>query len=139
MDKKQLFETYFMENLDRAYRFSYTYTKNREDAEDIVSESTIKALKSIGQLKNTQYMKVWFYRIIANTALTYLRKKNKVVYLDYDGLGEKEGIEDDYSNMSFHEMIETLEPKYKTIIVLRFFENMTLPEIAQVWNLAKTQ
>lgn len=44
MSKKRLFSEFISENIDNAYRFASTYTKNQEDAEDIVSESIIKAL-----------------------------------------------------------------------------------------------
>ena len=39
---------------------------------------------------------------------------------------------DDFSDISFEQMIEVLEPKYKSIIVLRFFEGMTLEDIALI-------
>lgn len=133
--KKQLFETYILENLDSAYRFAYTYAKKKEDAEDIVSESIVKALKSIHQLKNPQYMKVWFYRIIVNTSLTFLKGKHKVIALGNEDLEEKAGVEDTYDKMTFQDMIESLDEKYKIILVLRFFEDMTLSEIAHVLEL----
>ena len=50
MEKKQLFETFITQNLDGAFRFAYTYMKNKEDAEDVVNESVIKALRSIRSL-----------------------------------------------------------------------------------------
>ena len=60
MNKKRLFSKFISENIDNAYRFAFMYTKNQEDAEDIVSESIIKALKSVNSLKCDEYMKTWF-------------------------------------------------------------------------------
>jgi len=74
MTNKQLFETYITQNIDSAYRFAYSYTKNREEAEDAVNESVIKALKSLHTLKSPEYLGTWFYRIIVNTALTKIKK-----------------------------------------------------------------
>lgn len=51
MKKKQLFEKFITENIDNAYRFAFTYTKNRSDAEDVVNESVLKAISSIESLK----------------------------------------------------------------------------------------
>lgn len=135
MSNLKLFEKYLTENLNPAYRFAYSYTKNQQDAEDIVNESVVKAIRSIHQLKNIQYMKVWFYKIIANTALTYLKKKQKVVFLEDANWEDTTGIADDYSILNVSDMIAILPPPYKAIIVLRFFENMTLHEIAQVLQL----
>ena len=49
---RKQFESFLENNLDSAYRFAYSYVGNREDAEDAVSESVVKALKALGGLKN---------------------------------------------------------------------------------------
>lgn len=131
MNKKQLFEDYLMQNIDSAYRFAYTYAKNREDAEDIVNESVIKAIKSIHHLKMPEHIKPWFYKIIVNTALTYLKRKSKISYSDYEDLNDIDATEDDYSELTLNSLIEKLDLKYKSIIVLRFLEDMSLSEISQ--------
>lgn len=132
MKKKQLFENFITQNVDYAYRFAYSYTKNQQDAEDVVTESIIKALKSINSLKNDKMIKTWFYRIIINTALTQLKREKKIIYMD-EGLPDKyDVIFDDYSNINFEQIIEKLDSQYKSIIVLRFFEGMKISEIAEV-------
>lgn len=133
--KKQLFENYLLENIDSAFRFAYSYTKNREDAEDIVSESVIKALKAAESIKNEQSIKPWFYKIIVNTAMTHLKKQSRVMYIDYDEIEEQHGKNDDYSDLTFESMTEKLDIKYRSIIVLRFFEDMSIKEIAKVLEL----
>ena len=135
LSSQKLFEQYLIENLNAVYRFAYSYVKNQQDAEDIVNDSVIKAIRSIHQLRNMQYMKIWFYKIIANTALTYLKKKQKVVFLDDTNWEDTMGSPDDYSILNISDMIAVLPPQYKSIIVLRFFENMTLHEISQVLQL----
>ncbi len=153
MKKTSLFENYINENIDAAYRFAYTYAKNKEDAEDILNESVVKALRSINSLedilnesvvkalrsinslRDPEKIKPWFYRIIANTALTHIKSRQKIVYLEYEDMENLDSVTDDYSNLNFNELIEKLDPKYKSIIVLRFFENMTIQEVASVLDL----
>ena len=132
MTNKQLFETYISEHINGIYRFAYTYTKNQEEAEDVVNESVVKALKAINSLRNPNQMGTWFYRIVANTALTNLKKNGKMVYLDPVDMADVQGDGNDFSDISFEQMIEVLEPKYKSIIVLRFFEGMALEDIALI-------
>lgn len=132
MTKKQLFENYIYENVDRIYRFAYTYTKNQNDAEDVVNESVIKALKSIDSLKNTEYMGTWFYRIVINTAISHLRKSSRTLYLSPLDLENLKQDKDDFSAISFEEIINTLEPKYRSIVVLRFLEDRQLSEISEI-------
>ncbi|MEG0766857.1 MAG: RNA polymerase sigma factor, partial [Clostridia bacterium] len=86
-------------------------------------------------LRNQEQIKSWFYKIISNTALTLLRKKKKILPLEDDTLADLLGGEADIDNLSFESMIHLLRPEYKSIIVLRFFEEMTLEEIAQTLNI----
>lgn len=135
MTKKQLFEKFILENIDSCYRFAFSYTHNKEDAEDIVSQSILKALRSIDSLRDTNVIKSWFFKIIANTSLTFLRKNKNIIFMDYDSIEDTNGTTDDYSELSFNEIIEKLDIKYKEILILRFFENMTLQEISGVLNI----
>ncbi len=130
MNNRQLLEKFITENLDGAYRFAYTYTRNETSAEDVVSESVVKALNSVKSLRNPAYLKTWFYKIIINTALTHIKKESKLVYMDPESSPIIEPFTEDYSALSFRELINKLEPKYKSVIILRFFEDMTLEEIA---------
>ncbi len=134
MNKKQALENFLTANIDSAYRFAYTYTKNRRDAEDVVNESVVKALRSVNTLKDTAYIKPWFYRIISNTALTYIKKSHKVTFINIEDAPESINEKDAYSDISFNSIIDKLSIKYKPVIVLRFLENMTISEIANVLN-----
>lgn len=132
MTNKQLFETYISKHINSIYRFAYTYTTNQEDAEDVVNESVLKALKSINSLRNPDQIGTWLYRIVANTALTNIKKNKKIVYMDPVDMADVQDDGDDFSDISFEQMIGVLEPKYKSIVVLRFFERMPLEDIALI-------
>lgn len=132
MSRKELFEDYISKNIDSIYRFAYTITKDQPDAEDVVNESVIKALKALGSLKKTEYLGTWFYRIVVNTAMTYLKKRSRVVYLDPKDMEELKDQGEPFSDLNFEEMIKRLDTKYKSIIVLRYFEGMALTDIAYV-------
>ena len=93
---RQLFEQFIGQNLNGAYRFAYSYVKNQQDAEDIVSQSVIKALSQVHRLKEITAMKSWFYRIIANSANSYLRKGKKVVYLESEEWDVVGSVTDSY-------------------------------------------
>ena len=132
MDMKKLFEQFVKDNFDKAYRFAYTYTRDHHDAEDVLNESLLKAWKSIGSLRDEKNMRAWFYKIISNTALTYLKKQGSLITMEDCDLERLEFFEDKYDDGGFEKMISSLPEKYKEIIVLRFFEEMSLSEIAKV-------
>lgn len=64
MTNIKLFETYISQHLDSIYRFAFTYTRNQQEAEDVVNDSVIKALKSIKGLREPDHIGTWFYRKI---------------------------------------------------------------------------
>jgi RNA polymerase sigma-70 factor (ECF subfamily) len=127
---KQLFEKFITQNIDSAYRFAYSYVKNQQYAEDVVSQSVIKALSALDRLKNPEFMKSWFYRIIINTSITYLNQNKKNIYMEIDDLNGFDNTVDTYEDIDLKETIEKLPLKYRSIIILRYFEEFSLNEIA---------
>ena len=70
------------------------------------------------------------YRIVINTANTYLKKQAKIIYLD-DTMIE-DGLLDKYRDVDLYKEIMRLEDKYRIIIVLRFFEDQSIEKIAEI-------
>ena len=60
---------YIKENQEKLYKIAYTYTKNQETALDVVQEAITKSLENINKLRNEEYVKTWFYRILINEAI----------------------------------------------------------------------
>ena len=126
-------ESFLEENLDRAYRLAYSYTKERASAEDVTSESIVKALSGIETLQKPEYLRSWFFRIVVNTAVTWLRREKRTVSLPESAEWEPSApAAEDVSALAIEEFIELLDPIYKTVIILRFFEDLSLQEIADV-------
>jgi RNA polymerase sigma factor, sigma-70 family len=124
---------FIIENKDNYYRLAYSYARSREDALDIVQESIVKALSSRKTLKDTTFIKSWFYRIVINTALDFLRKNKKYSYLDEEQWEMLSvGSVDTYEDVDLQNALEKLSPQNRTIIILRFFEDMKLSDIAGI-------
>lgn len=124
---------YVINNQERHYRLAYSYVKNADDALDIVQDSIYKAISSMDSLKNASYIKTWFYRIVVNTSLDFLRKRKKVVVVEEEVLsGYDVSKLDDYPNLDLQRALEDLPVNYRSIIVLRFFEDLKIEEIAEI-------
>ncbi|TMV43312.1 sigma-70 family RNA polymerase sigma factor [Paenibacillus mesophilus] len=123
------------EHKENVYRLAYSYVKNAEDALDIVQDSIHKAFTSAGSLKSEATMKSWFYRIVINTSLDFLRKHKRIQPVD-DITLELHGpiSEDVYQNVDLEKAVEELPTAYQTIIVLRYFEDLRIEDIAEVLN-----
>lgn len=134
MGKKEqykILEKYIVQNKEAHYRMAYSYVKNKDDALDIVQESIYKALNSVGKIENIQYIKTWFYRILINTALDFIRKNNRISYFD-DMDFNADSKEDKYENFDLQNALDNLPPQYKTIIILRYFEDLKITDIAEI-------
>ena len=123
------FENYITQNLDEVFRFAYMYTKNKEYAEDVISESIVRALSSAASLKKTEYVKTWFYRIVINTANTYMKKQGRTVNIENTS---ERSTEDDYSEINLGSMFSLLDDKLRIIVTMRYLEDMKIAEIAKV-------
>ena len=81
-NKKEKLKLYITNNLDKLYRLAFSYAKNEHDAEDIVNESVKRALDAIYQLEKEEFLGTWMYRIVINTASSYMKMKSKLIYID---------------------------------------------------------
>lgn len=127
---------YIRENQNKLYKIAYTYTKDQELALDVVQEAITKALENINKLKNEEFVKTWFFRILINESLKSIKKnKNKLecelteneIYLNNN---EEKIVE----NIDMYNNLQKLNNKLKTVIILRFFENLKIEEIAIITN-----
>lgn len=127
------FIAYVTEHQEKLYRFAYSYVKNQQDALDIVQESIRKGLCSIHNIDNSAVIKSWFYRIIVNTSIDMIRKRKKEQLVEDETIEYfAQGNEDQYKDLDLKEAVEALPHTYRTIIILRFFEDLKIEEIAQV-------
>lgn len=116
---------------EKLYKMAYLYVKNESDALDIVQETIMKAYVNIKSVKEEQYFSTWLTKILINTALETLRKNSKIITLK-EGAAEKQStnlqIEE---KMDLLKAIEQLEEKYKTVIILRYYKDLPVQQIAE--------
>ncbi|MDX8362700.1 MULTISPECIES: sigma-70 family RNA polymerase sigma factor [Bacillaceae] len=124
-------------NQEKMYKIAYSYVKNKDDALDIVQETVYKAYISYDKVKKAQYENTWLTRILINVSIDFIKKNKRVVSIDTNLI---ENISDSrkdlvHEQIFVKEALEKLNEKQKTVIILRFFEDMKLEEIAQILNL----
>ncbi|MDV6379113.1 sigma-70 family RNA polymerase sigma factor [Sporosarcina sp. GW1-11] len=132
-EKFKLIETFIIENQESHYRLAYSYVRNKENALDIVQEAIIKALQSIDRLDEIKYLKTWFYRILVNTSIDFIRKHRRVLVMDDEILGGYlPQTEDEQIDMDLLDALDALSAYEKSLIILRFFEDLKIEEVATV-------
>ncbi|SNS91341.1 RNA polymerase, sigma subunit, SigV [Anaerovirgula multivorans] len=126
----EVIKEYIKSHQQDFYRLAYSYTKNSDDALDIVQEAIYKAIANARTLKNLAYLKTWVYRILVNESINWIRKRKNIVLdetVPNNLLYEDKDIAEE---ISIYNAIQQLEPKLRTVIILRFFEDMKLEEIS---------
>lgn len=72
MEYRELIE----KHLDSLWSTAMRFTKNREDAEDLVQETCMKAFENLGSLRSEDKAKAWLFRILTNTFINKYRKEH---------------------------------------------------------------
>jgi RNA polymerase sigma-70 factor (ECF subfamily) len=137
----------------RIFRLAQHVTQNREDAEDVLQETFMKAYEHLDQFKGDSKFYTWIVRIAVNQALMKLRRRktDKSVSLDETiDTGEDMVVreiaawgEDPEQQLSREELggildtaIQSLEPLYRSVFVLRDIEEISTEETAEMLGLS---
>lgn len=131
---KEAIEQIILDKYNQYYRLAYSYVHNEADAGDIVQNGAYKAIRSSHTLKNMEYAETWVYRIMLNECFRYLGQPKTV---SYESLQEEKGFElgsteDKYRDIDLWRALEILSDKDKAIIIMKYFEDKKLEEIAEV-------
>jgi len=136
MYQPDCFEDVIYRYQDTVYRIAFTYCRSTAEAEDIAQEVFIKYLTKAPHLTGEDHLKAWLIRVTINSSKSYLRsswfRKNVP-------LSEQEGfIIEDSTNYDIHNAIMALPKKYRTVVILYYFEDYTVREISKILNRTET-
>lgn len=117
----------------------------REDREDVLQNAFIKAYKNLNSFDVTLTFSSWIYRIVHNEAMSFFRARHArpQVSLDAEHMALIEELRDETADTSLAaesrlsrerlaQALDTLQPAYRDILTLRFFENRSYTEIADI-------
>lgn len=125
------FQELMEEEKDKLYKMAYMYTKNKVDALEVFQETTYKAFVSIKSLKDERYFSTWLSRILINTAINLVNKRKRIIPMERELLEEK--MVPYYPDDENHDLLQAvmeLDEKYKTVLLLRFYKDFTVKQIA---------
>jgi RNA polymerase sigma-70 factor (ECF subfamily) len=130
-------------HIDALYSYAMAITRNRTEAEDLVQETYVRALRSMGNLHPDSNLKSWLFTILRNIWINQLRKRRaapNMVELDVDERTADIAVEtskDPYALFVskteqewVREAIGQLPVEFREIIILREYEGLSYQEIA---------
>ncbi|MGM9943927.1 MAG: sigma-70 family RNA polymerase sigma factor [Lysinibacillus sp.] len=119
---------------EKLYRMAYVYVQNENDAVDIYQQTIIRAFEGIAQLKNNQYFSTWLMRILINCSKSYIAKQKNIEVFEPSYFDEKQMMEHIHleEQLDLWRAINMLEEKYKTALLLRFYQDYSVNQIAGI-------
>lgn len=139
---------------DKIYHLAYRMLSNRYEAEDIVQETFLRVYRNLDRYDQNQKFSTWIYRIATNLCIDRLRKKKPTYSLDAE-MNDQEGM-DGYSMIPsdnrtpeseallsetqqiIYQAIDSLPAKYKSVMILRYLQDLSLQEISDVLGMPVT-
>lgn len=115
------------------YSVAFSVLKNETDSAEVISEAIYRAYKKLDTLKNEKAFKPWILRIVHNTAVEEIRKNSKVIAMDEISDSFYRGFEQKLAeNISLKNAVDSLKQPYRTAVVLFYYENLSVLQIAQI-------
>jgi len=142
---REAFSMLFEENKKMVFGLAFNYTKNKQDAEDILQDTFIKALNGLNkfQLRKHASFSSWLYRIGISCSIDFLRgkKRMKKNLSDWelmdsttsDGRGgdpEENASREDLKK-KIELLVDNMPPRQKMAFILKHFQQLKIREIAE--------
>ena len=146
---RKAFEEIAFEYLDALYGTALRLTKNKQDSEDLVQETYLKAFQYYGSFQPGTNFRAWIFRILMNTFINSYHKKvrtprsiefSKVEYAIQDDLSPEEAESIVQNSQQFRQIfddeivqaIEEMPEDYRIAVLLCDIENFSYKEIAEI-------
>ncbi len=140
------FETVVLPHLDAAYNLARYITRNAQDAEDVVQDACLRALKHFETFRGEEgtSARAWLLTIVRNTAYSSHRRKGPDgggAVLEFDEAQHSGAVEGEHpeaallrsaANESLRRALDSLAPEFREVIVLRELEGLSYKEISDV-------
>ncbi len=137
------------------YRLGLRMLGNPQDAEDVLQNTFMNALTHLSEFEGRSSLATWLYRIAANEALMFIRRKKPEVniedlqaddpeteltpsyFVDWSSLPEEELLSEE-GKKALEEAIQTLPQNLRMVFVMRDVEGLSIKETADALGLTET-
>jgi len=116
----------------KLYNTALLYLGNESDAMEAVDEAVYKAFKSIKSLKHDELFNTWLIRILINECKKELRRKKRIYVSD---IIEENSEDFNYDILPLNEAILKLSEDLRSVIILRYFDDLTLSEVSEILDI----
>jgi RNA polymerase sigma factor (sigma-70 family) len=136
---------------DSIYFMLLKMVNSKDDADDLTIEAFGKAFRKLHQYTPNYAFSTWLFKIASNNCIDFIRKKKKNTFslnrsADQDGgeiemdikadvLDPEENFIRDQKIQMMQDVVKRLKPRYRTLVELRYFKELSYEEIAEQLDL----
>jgi len=133
------FEENLLEHINSLYNLAYYMTRNREDAHDLVQETSLRGFRFYDKFEKGTNFKAWMMTILRNLFINQYRKKVKEpgkvefeLVENYISSPNIDGATEEIFGETLHQSLEKLPEELRAIVVLFYVDGLSYKEIAKV-------
>ncbi len=115
------------------YKVARSYLHNDADAADAIGEAVLACFEKLDTLRQPQYFRTWLVRILIRKCQDILRERTRSVPLEE--IAPAACAEPGHARVEFLALLDGLDEKYRTVLLLYYGEGFTVKEIAQAMGL----
>ena len=135
---EQQFDYVYNEYAKKLFNIAYGYTRNRDDSIDIMQNAYVTLLESNKTFESNEHIKYFLIRVTINESLDLLKSSHKKnVIRNNDFVVNSPEIKKEELPYDLSEIVNTLPEKYKTIIVLHYYDDMKIKDISNVLKISE--
>jgi RNA polymerase sigma-70 factor (TIGR02954 family) len=132
---EEAFTLLLEEHKAKLYRIAYAHFKNEQDSLEALQETVYRAFKGIRKLKEPQYFSTWITRILLNYCTDELKRKGRNTPVEEVYSAEySSSVGMDDTGIVIRMAVERLQPQWKQLIILKYYEDLTISQISQMLN-----
>ncbi|MBU3942655.1 RNA polymerase sigma factor [Patescibacteria group bacterium] len=141
-NKRKIFTQIYDDHIEKIYRFIFLKVNSQDVAQDLCSETFVRAWKSFNsedrQIDNPQ---AFLYQIARNLVIDHYREKGKVQMVQIENIpviDDRTDLEKESHQRSDLEAIQAvlanIRPEYQEIVTYHYINDLTVSEIAKIMN-----
>lgn len=113
---------------------AYVYVRNENDAVEIYQQTIIRAFQGLPKLNKPEYFSTWITRILINCSKTYISKQKNIMLVEPEYFESAKTVfhTNLEERMDLWEALHQLDEKYKTVLLLRFYQDYSVSQIAAI-------
>ncbi len=135
---EQQFDYVYNEYAKEILNIAYGYTKNKEDSIDIMQNAYVALLKTNKSFESSEHIKYFLIRVTINESINFLKSHQYKRVIKNNEFVMNIPNKEDELPYDLSKIVSILPEKYKTIIILHYYDDMKIKDISKILKISES-